>query len=573
MAATKDDHPVGATTPEHVDASEKRSIEQPEDLQQDDGSSSSESSTELEGVVETTQDVEKVKTAPRNDAQGQEPEDPNIVYWDGPNDPENPYNWPTWRKALTTGLVSFATFLTPLASSIFAPAVPQLMRDFENDSSVLASFVVSVYVLGFASGPLMFAPLSEIYGRNVVYHSSNVFYLCFTLGCALAPNLNALIVFRFFAGVSGSVPLTNGGGTIADVFTQEKRGAAMGAFALGPLLGPIVGPIAGGYLSDAAGWRWTFWLVLIVSGMVTIAQLVFLRETYAMTLLNWKVKRLRKETGNEKLRSKLDTGLSAGDYFKRGIVRPLKLLTRSPITIIFALYMTVAYGYLYLMFTSITTVFMRFYGFSAGSAGLSFIGLGVGSFLGLIFSTVFSDRWLRYKTSRNKTATNTSTSADEEAAGETSESLHRTPSTIADVAMGPMKPEYRLVTLPFGALFLTVGLFWYGWAADEGRTHWIVPILGTGVVGLGNIFIFMAVQLYLIDAFSVYAASALAANTVARSLAGAFLPLAGLPMYDDLGVGLGNTILGCLAALLIPASWFITKYGQSIRERYEVKNL
>ncbi|CRK34197.1 hypothetical protein BN1708_019425, partial [Verticillium longisporum] len=120
-----------------------------------------------------------------------------------------------------------------------------------------------------------------------------------------------------------------------------------------------------------------------------------------------------------------------------------------------------------------------------------------------------------------------------------------------------MKPEYRLVTLPWGAILLTIGLFWYGWSADEGRTHWIVPILGTAVAGFGNLLIFMSLQLYLVDAFSVYAASALAANTVARSLAGAFLPLAGLPMYEALGIGWGNTVLGIISAVMIPVAYAI----------------
>ena len=81
--------------------------------------------------------------------------DPNIVWWDGPDDPENPMNWPSWRKVLTCVIISFLTFVTPLASSIFAPGVPDLMKDFRSDSNTLASFVVSVYVLGFAFGPLI----------------------------------------------------------------------------------------------------------------------------------------------------------------------------------------------------------------------------------------------------------------------------------------------------------------------------------------------------------------------------------------------------------------------------------
>lgn len=215
---------------------------------------------------------------------------------------------------------------------MFAPGVPLLMREFESRSTTLASFVVSVFVLGFAAGPLLCAPLSEIYGRLPVYHICNVLFVLFNVACALAPNMSALIAFRFFAGVVGSAPLTIGGGTIADMIVQEKRGGAMAVFSIGPLLGPIIGPVGGGFFAEAAGWRWVFWLLAILSGVLSIIMFVVLRESYAMILLKRRTERLRKETGNQNLRSKLDPGLSPADFFKRGIIRPLKLLAKSPVT-------------------------------------------------------------------------------------------------------------------------------------------------------------------------------------------------------------------------------------------------
>lgn len=128
----------------------------------------------------------------------------NIVWWDGPDDPQNPYNWPTWQKWMNCALVSALTFVTPLASSIFAPGVPRLMVEFHSGNDMLAAFVVSVYVLGFAAGPMLIAPLSEIYGRLPVYHICNVGFVAFLVGCALAPSLNVLIVFRLLSGIFGS---------------------------------------------------------------------------------------------------------------------------------------------------------------------------------------------------------------------------------------------------------------------------------------------------------------------------------------------------------------------------------
>jgi multidrug resistance protein len=147
---------------------------------------------------------------------------------------------------------------------MFAPGVPALMKEFHSDNDELASFVVSVYVLGLAAGPLIIAPMSELYGRLPCYHVCNGLFVIFTVACALSTNLNMLIGFRLLEGIAGSAPLTIGGGSIADVIPQEKRGIAMALFALGPLLGPVIGPAGGGYLAQAKGWRWVFWLIAII---------------------------------------------------------------------------------------------------------------------------------------------------------------------------------------------------------------------------------------------------------------------------------------------------------------------
>ncbi len=111
--------------------------------------------------------------------------DPNIVDWDGPDDPENPLNWTPKRKWSIAALLSFMTFVTPLASSMFAPGIPEVMADFHHPYSLLSTFVVSVYVLGYAIGPLIMSPMSELYGRLPVYHVTNAIFIVFTSTCCL----------------------------------------------------------------------------------------------------------------------------------------------------------------------------------------------------------------------------------------------------------------------------------------------------------------------------------------------------------------------------------------------------
>lgn len=170
---------------------------------------------------------------------------------------------------------------------MFAPGVPEVMADFNTSSTLLATFVVSVYILGFAFGPLIVAPMSEYSGRLVVYNACNVLFLIFNIASALAPNLSSLIIFRFLDGVAGVAPTTIGSGTIADIMPMESRGKAMALWSLGPLFGPIVGPVVGGYLVEATSWRWVFWVLAIVVSILCISRNSFLLSDLIL-FLGWR---------------------------------------------------------------------------------------------------------------------------------------------------------------------------------------------------------------------------------------------------------------------------------------------
>ena len=281
--------------------------------------------------------------------------------------------------------------------------------------------------------------------------------------------------------------------------------------------------------------------------MITILAFFYLRESYPPLLLERKATRLRKETGNEDLKSKLASPLSPSALFKVSIVRPMKLLVFSPIVLALSTYMAVVYGYLYLLFTTITEVYEGQYRFSQGTVGLTYLGIGVGSFMGVIIFGIASDKILKAK---SKT--------------------------------GEMKAEYRLPPMIPGSFLVPIGcecllqscqlslthtpvVFVYGWTADK-HVFWLVPILGTGVVGIGLLATFMPIQTYLVDAFTIYAASALAANTVLRSLVGAVLPLAGQKMYATLGLGWGNSLLAFIALAMCPIPVTFYRYGEKIRK-------
>lgn len=376
--------------------------------------------------------------------------DDNIVGWDGDDDPENPYNWSSGKKFVNCGLVSCLTLLAPLASSAFAPGTPQLLQDFGSTNTELSAFVLSVYVLGYAVGPMLAAPMSEMYGRCIVYLTTNIGFVAFLVGCALAPSMDAFIVFRFFSGALGSCVLANGGGTIADMIEPAKRGRVMAAFSVIPLIGPIIGPVAGGFLVESSGWRWVFWFLTIVAGFVTINMALFMRESYAPVLLERKARRLRQATGNPLLRSKLDTGLTPIQLFARSIIRPCRILFCSPLVLVFSVYMVVIHGYLYLLFASVSVVFQDTYKFSTSTSGLVFLSIGLGSITSLVWHSMTSDG----------------------EAAERAKDDH-------------FEPEFRLKLLPYGAFCIPVGFFIYGWTTYY-KTHWIAPLIGLYFFGLGK---------------------------------------------------------------------------------------
>jgi MFS family permease len=207
------------------------------------------------------------------------------------------------------------------------------------------------------------------------------------------------------------------------------------------------------------------------------------------------------------------------------------MLFLSPIVAVFSVYLGIVYGYLYLLFTTIPSVYQSTYHFSQGAAGLTYLGIGVGSLIGLLIFGTISDKILIYLTKRNN---------------------------------GVGEPEFRMPPLIPGSLFIPIGLFWYGWSAEK-QLHWMMPIVGTGLVGFGMLASFLPIQTYLVDAFTEHAASVTASMTVVRSLIGAFLPLAGPAMYARLGLGWGNSMLGFISLAMLPLPVVFYYYGKRIR--------
>lgn len=105
-----------------------------------------------------------------------------------------------------------------------------------------------------------------------------------------------MLVVRFIDGLAGSAFLSVAGGTVGDVFAKNELSLPMMIYTASPMLGPELGPVAGGFINQFTDWRWSFWVLVIWSGIQWVAILVFYPETYAPVSISDSCKAAEKNT-------------------------------------------------------------------------------------------------------------------------------------------------------------------------------------------------------------------------------------------------------------------------------------
>ncbi|KAI5481198.1 hypothetical protein MNV49_005633 [Pseudohyphozyma bogoriensis] len=393
---------------------------------------------------------------------------------------------------------------------------------------------LSLYVLGFALGPMVWAPLSELFGRRIVFIGTYAPFFLFQIGCAEAQNAQTLIILRFLAGAIGSSPMTNSAGVIVDTFSAAQRGPALAIYSLMPFLGPCFGPIVGGYVGeqDRQSWRWIFWISTIYSGLCLIAG-CFVPETFAPVILRARAAKLSKKTGKV-YRSAYDMSsgpnLQVAAKMRTYVMRPFILLFKELIVFLFAIYASLIYGILYLMFGAYPFMFQYYRGFSTGAAGLPFLAIGVGMFLGLVGIVIDNGGYVKKMQAHG----------------------------------GPLPPEERLRVACVGGILLPISLAWFA-ASAKGDVHWIVPTLAGVPFGCGMLLVFMSGSSYLVDSYTSIAASAMASNSFVRSLFAAAFPLFTVQMFTNIGASWALAILAFVTLLCAPIPFLFKIYGGRIR--------
>jgi DHA1 family multidrug resistance protein-like MFS transporter len=454
-----------------------------------------------------------------------------LVDFEGPDDPYRPMNWPTKKKILTTLMYGFTTMSATWASSAYSAGTRQIAAEFHVGNQV-AVLGTTIFLFGFGLGPLLWAPLSEVYGRRIAVLTPMFVAICFSFGSATAKDFQTLMITRFFGAFFASAPVTNTGGVLGDLYSPAWRALAMAGYAMAVVGGPCLGPIvsAAFVATPSLGWRWTEYFTGILQAVTLLIDIIFIDECYPPKLLVYKARRLRHETGNWALHTKFEEwDVSIKELSQKFLLRPIQLLT-TPICFLIALYASFCYGILYMQLGGIPIIFGEMRGWPAVSATLPFLGILFGAIIGC---SINAYNQILY----NK---------------------------VYHAAGDRAVPEARLPPMMLGSVLFSVGQFIMGWTADP-QYHWIAPVIGLVLLGTGFFTIFQAALNYLVDTFTQYAASAVAANTFLRScFAGAF-PLVVTPLYHNIGVGPASSITGGFAALLIPVPFVFNIYGKRIR--------
>ncbi|KAI1109564.1 MFS transporter [Nemania sp. NC0429] len=459
----------------------------------------------------------------------------DIVDFNIEGDAENPLDWPAVYKWGIVLLLSFLAFTVTFTCISVVPIANRIVADLDDgrvskSSSVL---LVTIWELGEAAGPLLIAPLSEVFGRYPVMNGATILFFLATTLAATSQSTSLFICARALTGLSVASNVL-GPAIIGDMFPADQRGSALSLIALAPLIGGSLGPAIGGAIAETIGWRSVLWLS---AGLALACELIFLtcfRETYKVAILRQRAARLREETGNPKLRTLYDVkdGQSSLRKILECAARPAIVLSGSSVLQVISLYGAVMFAYYYVFSTTLPDILQQSYGLSPAATGLAFIVFSIGSTFSVLCMNALLDKIYIKLRERNN---------------------------------GVGAPEFRLPLVISGSFGLPLCVIAYGWVA---QLHLPLPVmlLTTGLFGTTLTIVFLPLNAYVVDAFGLYAASGMTAVIVARCLMSTVLPLAADPLVRKFDWGLGISVLGGIGLVLAPIPILVYTYGSRWRQ-------
>lgn len=274
-----------------------------------------------------------------------------------------------------------------MGSAIYSPSIEGVMHEF-GVSIQSASLGLSMYVLAYGIGPMLFSPLSEIpyIGRNPPYIVTLFIYVVVTIPSALVDNFAGLVVLRFLQGFFGSPCLATGGASLQDMYSLVEIPYVLSLWAFAATCGPALGPIISGFSVSAMGWRWSLWEILWMTGPTLILLFAFLPETSGATILLRRAERLRKLTGNDSIRSQSEIDqakMNVKEIVVMNVVRPMQMMVLDSAVGFTAIYTALIYGIYYSFFEAFPMVYIEGYHMSLGIMGLTFLSITVGAIVAI----------------------------------------------------------------------------------------------------------------------------------------------------------------------------------------------
>ncbi|KAH7010412.1 major facilitator superfamily domain-containing protein [Ilyonectria destructans] len=451
-------------------------------------------------------------------------------------DADNPLEWPAPFKKGIVALLAFTGFTVTFNCISVVPVASHIVNELDggNGTKSAAVLLVTIWELGEAAGPLLIAPLSEIFGRYPLINSCNVLFIATTVMTALSQSTTMLITTRAVTGMAVASNVLNPA-IVGDIFVSDQRGAVMSLVMFASLVGGTIGPAVSGMAAQSLGWRAVIWMGV---GLASVCQLVFFtcfRETYKVTILRKRAARLQKDTGKRSITSDFgkETRLEKDfDGLRTSIMRPVVVLFDSGVLAALSLFGAVIYSYLYIVSVTLPDILEDIYGFTPAETGWTFLANGLGSSISVVICNLYLDKiYIKLRAANN----------------------------------GIGLPEHRLPIAIIGALTLPPALALYGWSAEY-KLPLMFVLLSVVWIRLSLMLAYVPLIAYVVDACGLYSASALTGIIVIRCLASSFLPLMTTLLAEHLGYGRGLTILGAISLgfALIPI--LMLKYGSQWRQ-------
>ena len=459
-----------------------------------------------------------------------------LVEWYTTDDVANPQNWSNWKRGFVAFIICFYTFAVYTGSAIYTSSTAGVMEKFQI-SPTAASLPLSLYVLAYGIGPLIFAPLSElpIIGRSPVYAATFFLFVILSVPTALVNNFAGLLVLRFLQGFFGSPCLANGGATMQDMYSLLKLPYAMVVWVSAAFCGPALGPLLSGFAVMAKGWRWSLWEIVWIAAPAFILMMLFVPETSTPNILLRRAQRLRKVTGCERLKAQSEIDqkdLKPSAVAIDAFIKPLEITIKDPAIAFVNLYTSLVYGIYYSFFEVFPLVYPPLYGFTLGTVGVLFTCILVACVIGIAIYVSYLYFYL-----------------------------------VPDIMRRGMRAqETRLEPALLAVFGPTIGLFLFAWTA-RADVHWIVSTIGITIYGASVFVVMQCVFVYVPLSYPKYAASLFAGNDFLRSALACGSILFARPLFLNLGVDKGVTLLAGLSTLGILGMFVLWKYGAVLRSR------